>query len=176
MEQWKEVSGYEGYYEVSNLGRVRTIERIVQGKLAPMRMKPIYLKCGLNSNGYPAVEFCKNGKQKKYSVHRLVAEAFIPKIEGKNLINHKNGIKTDNRVENLEWCTSQENIRHAFDSGLKVGVNGERHGQSKLTVTQVHELRSMIESGLSQRKIAKHFGITQAAVSLINKGKNWNHI
>ena len=97
-EIWKDIKGYEGMYQVSNLGRVRSLK---YGKYKILK--------GTKSKGYLQVRLSKNGYQTTYRIHRLVAEAFIDKIEGKNCVDHINGIIDDNRSENLKWCTVKEN-------------------------------------------------------------------
>lgn len=109
VELWKSISGYEGLYEVSNLGRVKSIPRknAKGGILHPSTSIWGYYLCGL----------WKNGKCKTFSVHRLVAEAFIPKIEGKDVINHIDCDKKNNCADNLEWTTQKENVRHSVKLG-----------------------------------------------------------
>lgn len=104
-EMWQPVNGYEGIYEVSDQGRVRNVKR-------DRLRKPS------NIRGYQAVPLCKGGKNRMKLLHRLVAEAFIPNHENKPQVNHINGNKADNRAENLEWVTPQENLRHAWETGL----------------------------------------------------------
>lgn len=104
-EIWKDIKGYEGFYQVSNLGKVRSLDRIVNGN----RLKGKILSQVQDTKGYLFLQLSKNGNSKRFSVHRLIAEAFIPRIEGKNYIDHINGIRNDNRIKNLRWCTHQEN-------------------------------------------------------------------
>ena len=110
-EIWKDIEGYEGLYQISNLGRVKSLKRKrrPQEKLLSIQQFP---------NQYYFINLCRNGKNKSCLVHRLTANAFVRSRFKKQIVNHKNGIKTDNRVENLEWCTYIENIRHAKKIGL----------------------------------------------------------
>lgn len=105
MEIWKDIIGYEGRYQVSNLGRVKSLNYNNTNKEKILKPKK-------ESNGYLRVNLSKNGKAKMHSVHRLVAIAYIPNPENKETVNHKNENKEDNRVENLEWMTSYENNRY----------------------------------------------------------------
>ncbi|NCC85089.1 MAG: hypothetical protein EOM03_13315 [Clostridia bacterium] len=120
MEQWKPISSYEGFYEVSDYGRVRSIERFVRSssRNGGLRIRPSkILKQAKHHNGYLKVVLSRDGKVETLLVHRLVASAFCPRREGSKQVNHLNLCKTDNRAENLEWCTASENIRHAEQNG-----------------------------------------------------------
>lgn len=105
MEQWKDVVGYEGLYEVSNLGRVRSLDRKIKYKNSFKTVKGKYIQQRYEPYGHLMVRLCKDGKKKQYYVHRLVAQAFLPNPYNLPCINHKNEIPDDNRPENLEWCT-----------------------------------------------------------------------
>jgi arginyl-tRNA--protein-N-Asp/Glu arginylyltransferase len=114
-EVWKDVAGYEHDYMVSSLGAIKSKDRLVRCAFSGSRKSAgIIRKPVSNRNGYHVVKLCKKAVHKMMLVHRIVAEAFIPNPENKQTVNHKNGIKTDNRVENLEWCTFQENITHLY--------------------------------------------------------------
>lgn len=121
MELWKPVVGYEGRYEVSDEGNVRSLDRIVRTGIKHNETRiwrGRQLKRSLKHTGYYSVDLCKDGKIRSESVHRLVAEAFIPNPEHKKVVNHINGNKADDRVENLEWVSYKENHWHARKTGL----------------------------------------------------------
>lgn len=108
QELFRDIVGYEGIYQISNLGNVKSFKRVSKGEL----LKPVYRK------GYATVTLSKNGISKIHSIHRLIATAFIPNPDNLPIINHIDGNKTNNDLSNLEWCTQLENMRHAFKTGL----------------------------------------------------------
>lgn len=114
--KWSSVIGYEGLYEVSNDGRVRTVRHMTNGHEIPSRELAVSI---YKSQRYARVRLYKKGKPKDHMVHRLVAEAFIPNPKNKPQVNHIDGNRTNNRADNLEWCTQAENNRHAIDNGLQ---------------------------------------------------------
>lgn len=123
-ETWKDIFGYEGFYQISNLGNVKSLDRIVKNKASKRRgeyfvqIKGKYPKQHKNPDGYMRVDLCKNKKHKSILVHRLVALHFIPNPGMLDQVNHIDGDKTNNCVENLEWCTQIENAAHAVKTGL----------------------------------------------------------
>ena len=121
-EIWKWIDGYKNMYQVSNLGRVRSVDRYVYCEVSPNKLQHIFgkvLKQGYNHKGYPIVYLSKDGKQKTITVHRLVAQTFIDNPLSLPQVNHKDGCKTNNCVKNLEWCDNSYNQKHAWKSGLQ---------------------------------------------------------
>lgn len=132
------------------------------------------LKC-LPDKFYPRVSLSMNGKITRISVHRIIAEMFIPNPENKPQVNHINGIKTDNRVENLEWCTSSENLIHGYKTSLH--ATGSLRYNSKLTEAQVIEIRNKYVPRIySQRMLAKEFNVRQSTIHGILNNTYWNYI
>lgn len=126
-ENWTAIEGLR-YYLVSSVGRVKSLGRITKGDHGCERQHTgRILKQTLHTDGYPQVVICQDKKQITRKTHRFVAAAFIPNPSNKETVNHKNGIKTDNRVENLEWCTKKENSEHAYATGLNKGKKDGNH-------------------------------------------------
>lgn len=159
-EIWRDITGYEGLYQVSNCGRVKSFYH--GGRILKQSLK----------RGYMFVELYLNTNGKIHIVHRLVAQAFIPNPLNKLEVNHINGIKTDNRVENLEWVTRSENEQHAYDTGLAHGMRGENNLNAKLTNEQARYIRENPDK-LTGGQLAKRFGITPISVSEIQRGKTY---
>ena len=174
QEVWKSVVGYEGLYQVSNLGNVKSLERIIKYKEnhSGLRKERI-LKTNITKGGYVHATICINKMNKTVKVHRLVAIAFIHNPENKPFVNHINGIKNDNRVENLEWCTAKENTIHAFKTKLSSGVKGERSHLSKLNYMQVCEIRDLNLNGIKRINIANKYNVSLSQINRIVNYINW---
>ena len=122
MEKWKDIKGYEGYYKISNYGNVKSIDRIVtysSGKKVFYKSK----KRKASISEYRMIVLCKNRRCKGFKISRLVAEHFLNKKNGKNIVNHIDGNKHNDNVNNLEWCTYSENTLHAFNNNLNKKKN-----------------------------------------------------
>jgi hypothetical protein len=178
VETWLPVNGYEGIYEVSNLGRVRSLDRIaitITGRPSPRKGRNLVLALG--KHGYPVVTLC-NKTQKMFSVHRLVAIAFIPNPENKPSVNHIDGDKANNSVNNLEWVTASENTKHAYANNLMAIPKGEKHYNSKLTPELVLRIKSLSKAGHSSPVIVSILGIdiTERGIRKVLNGKSWKHL
>lgn len=173
MEIWKDIENYEGLYQVSNLGRVKSLGRVVKRTDGRIRtLKERIRKPVLDTKGYVITNLYKESKGKNFYVHRLVAETFIDNVDNKLEVNHINGVKDDNRLVNLEWNTRSENIQHAVDTGL-LNIKGSKCHTSKLTEKDVLEIR---DSNLTQIELAKIYGISRPLISMIKNRKTWKHI
>lgn len=157
MEEWRSIPGYEPY-EISNLGRLRN-------ELGDI------MKTSINWQGYHRTYFCSLKKNAK--IHRLVAYAFLPTVSGKTRVNHKNCIKTDNRADNLEWCTDKENRKHANDNGLLYPARGDSLPQTKLDEVQVRTIKKCLSDGLRQYHLAKYFKVNIATIGDIKYNRSW---
>lgn len=125
VEEWMDIKNYEGLYQISNIGRVKSLERFVQCSGNGKRLiKENIMKGSINNHGYNIIYLSRKQKFQTKSIQRLVALHFIPNPENKPQVNHINGIKTDNNVDNLEWNTASENLLHALKIGLKVTKKG----------------------------------------------------
>ena len=117
-EVYKSVPNYEGYYEISNYGQVRGVERIISTPHQQRKLKSMVLKQRINRYGYLIIDLSKSSVSKTFEVHRLIALTFLPQQEGRNCVNHMDADKLNNNVENLEWVTPRENNLHAIKHGL----------------------------------------------------------
>jgi hypothetical protein len=171
-EIWRTIQTYPNY-AVSNLGRIKRLTSRTRAKAGHI-LKPVD-----RGNGYLCVTFWENKKKKNLSVHVLVAEAFLEKLTAEHLPNHKNGIRSDNRLENLEYKTQAENIQHSYANGFqkKEQNRGENNGQSKLTESDVLEILAIMNRERGEAgKVGKNYGVASRTISDIWNGKTWKHL
>lgn len=179
-EKWKPIKGYENIYEVSNYGRVKRLSGIVlrntSNKQKKIKWKGRIMKPFVSNTGYFRLEL-KNHGAKKFSIHRLVAEAFILNPLKKREVNHINFNRKDNRVENLEWTTSSENNYHACRNNRRPSRKGEKHPLAKLTDKDVNIIIKLCKkNNLKRTDIAKMFNVTTSVITGIKSGRSWTHI
>lgn len=148
-EIWKPVAGYEGIYEVSNMGRVKSRRKIISSVD--------------DGKGYLRLHLSKNGITKSFRVHRLVAEAFVPNSDVSLKVNHIDGNKKNNRSDNLEWCTQAENVAHAYSNGLSTRNNPRQ--------VKAIDLNGNVQYFTSQCDASRKTGVAQQNISLCCKGK-----
>ena len=169
-EMWRDIKGYEGLYQVSNLGRVKSLSRFHNNNSGGYLSKERILKQSIK-RGYLTVGLCNSGKVKTYSVHRLVAIAFIDNPNNKKAVNHIDGNKTNNNVDNLEWCTYSENQKHAYKTGLHKSTTGEKSSFNKLNAIEVEDIRKNFDG--NYKKIAEKYSVSERTIKRIIKRETW---
>ena len=174
-EEWRPIEGYEGFYEVSNLGQVRSLDRVVKDSRCKRIFKGKVLKTSKDINGYHYVDLTKEAKRKKFLLHRLVAVAFLGQPSKGHVVCHGPKGNQCNEVTNLSWGTREKNngpdkVRDGTDN------RGENHGSAKLNKMQVRVIRRLLESkSMTQKEIGDIFGVKQVSISKIKTGKTWRH-
>ncbi len=171
-ETWADVKGYENYYRVSSFGRVKSLERVVVHGDGTRTIKETML-VNILDNGYNHVSLSVQGRATKIRVHRIVATAFIPNCNNKDTVNHIDGNKTNNNVNNLEWATIGENIRHAHKTGL-TNSHGENNTSSVLKYDEVVKIRDLHKTGkYLHRELAEMFGVSRRNIGYIVNKSSW---
>lgn len=181
-EVWKDVAGYEGLYQVSDMGRVKSMPHVVRRKSKwdeGLFIEHVSKECIMSpdvARGYERVRLFKGGKVKRFLVHRLVAEAFIPNNDkSKTIINHLDGNKRNNTVGNLEWCDNSRNVRHAYEMGLR-RIN-EKHPCSKLKNDEVKEIRRLRQvERLTCKQLGEKYGVSVTNIKNIVNNKTWKGV
>ena len=169
VETWKDIKGQEGRYLISNIGRVKTFVQACKSN------KDGILKNGIDTGGYFIIKLYREGKGTTTKIHRLVAETFIENPNNLPQVNHKDGNKQNNNVENLEWCTALENAKHSWDTGLSKKYFGEQTSQAKFTEKQILEIRSKYKKG-NGIELAAEYNMSATNIYDIIRRRIWNHI
>jgi len=174
IEIWKDVVSYESLYQVSNTGKVRSVDKYTSNRFATRFWPGKELKPKKNKFGYIVYTLSKNGKANTFFIHRLVMEAFEGPANGK-FVNHIDGDKSNNSICNLEWVTTSENHAHAYKTGLRVGnsIKGSQSPKAKLDETKVREIK---HSSISVRVLAEKYRVHHSIIQGIKSGKRWSHV
>lgn len=167
----RDIPGYEGRYAVTIDGRVWSYPKVVG------RQKERFLKAGIGKKQYLQVSLynSQNKTGKTIGVHRLVAITYLPNPKNLPVVNHKDGNKLNNNVENLEWCTDLENKKHALDTGL-FSSRGEKNPRAKISEKQVLQIRSLRKKGNTYRQLQNQFKISKSTIASLLNGTTWKHV
>lgn len=168
IEIWKDIPGYEGHYQVSNMGRIKSLERISvrnngKSESANYHIKERILNVQTQTQGYSQIVLSKNGDRKTFRVNVLVAKLFVENPFKKTYVNHIDGNKNNNRADNLEWVTAKENIVHAYKSGLL------KHYKRK--VLQLDENGNVLKKFNSLKEAAEYVGGSKCGICEACKGR-----
>lgn len=169
-EIWKDIDGYEGIYQVSNLGRVKSLKRKVNTKGGGTRYSPSKILTNCFDNKYYHVRLYRNGVAKIHLVHRLVADAFLPNPNNKPQVNHIDGDKLNNRFDNLEWCTASENAKHAF----RVGLHKPNDGGTSRPIKAYHINGRFVGQYLSLHDAERKLGVNIGHIWCVLNGREDN--
>lgn len=177
MDNSYPVPGYEGLYVLTLPVAIHSVPRHVNSPICggsrflgarELNIRPV--------KGYPSVCLYRDGKKRTVYIHRILAELFLPRVDGKNFINHKDGDKANYSLGNLEWCTHKENMRHAFDTGLAPRPSsgpGDLSPAAKLSWPKVREIRNRLSKGGSDTSLAAEFGVSRSNIRAIRVRETW---
>jgi len=182
-EIWKGIPGYEDYYIISNLGRVKSLERICYYNVNKTNIRNSRLKkeriltTSIDAFGYQSVNISLNAKNKILKIAKLIAIAFIPNPENHPIINHINGVKSDNRIENLEWCTHKHNVNHAIETGLLVFKLGSDNANSKFSHNDILKIKKDFKENpnIIVKDYASELGVSRVTIWRILSKKTYKN-
>lgn len=177
-ELWLDVIGFEKYYQVSSIGRVKRKKRQVKhNRASTIEIQERILSPYSHNSGYLVIDFQIEKKRKTLLVHRLVAEAFIENPKNLPQVNHIDGDKKNPTLKNLEWVNNSENQLHAYKNKLQPSKRGENNSKAKITEKDAIEIAYLIKKGnMTLQEIGNRFGLSKSSISLIKRGKSWSHL
>jgi hypothetical protein len=169
IEEWRDIEGYENVYQISNLGRVKSLPRIIMRNNGnSMDIKSRIKNICISVTGYPSVNLTVNNKNVVRKIHILIAKAFIPNPDNLPYVCHKNDIKTDNSLDNLYWGTPKDNVKDCIENGNRIDSN-------ILNIEDVKEIRVLLNSK-TQAEIARIFKVSDSTIRDIKTGRTWKNI
>lgn len=175
-ETWKDIEGYEGIYQVSDMGRIKSMAREKRNKWGTFMVGEMIMKPIIDRNGYRTIRLAKEGKQKAAFIHRLVLSAFVRSPGVGDDCNHKDGDKGNNSLSNLEWVSRSQNVAHAERFGLAYHPTGEGSHNAKFTNEQVERIRGEYEFGVRGKGtcvLAKKYGVSTRTMRRILLGETY---
>lgn len=180
-KNWHDIEGYKGIYQITTDGNVRSLDKVVNCYPSTKRTcKGKILKPLTDAYGYHYFQLSDSNNQiKNKKLHRLLCLAFLPNPMKYPHVNHKNGVKDDNRLKNLEWCTHQQNMKHAYDNGFipePITIKGEKSNFAKLTKEQAHQIKVRLKAGEHPNIISKDYPVGVSAIKEIKAGRSWNEL
>lgn len=176
LEVWLDIPDYEGFYQASSFGRIKSVDRMILCKDGKNKLiKGTILAPSQTKHGYFALALCRNGVAQTHTVHKLVSRTFLGLRPSQMQVNHLDGDKLNNAVSNLEYCTPSENTRHAFETGLNLS-KGEANPSAKLKADDIKSITARASNGESLRSIASSYGVVVSSIWSIVNNKAWRHV
>jgi len=179
-EVWKDIPDFEGIYQVSNFGRVKSLERLTKNKQGTCLRKEKLLTLNISNKGYAKVKLYNTNKniKKTIFVHKLVGVCFLDNLNQYKEINHIDGDKLNNKMDNLEWCSRSHNVKETYRLNLKKEetYKGEGNATSKLKEQDVLLIRKLHKQGMSNKELAIKFNVVSGTIGFIVNNQTWKHI
>lgn len=170
---WIDIKGYEGIYQISENGQIRSLPRLNSaGRFLRGRLR----KLEVDRDGYLKVGLTKNNIQRRFLVSRLVAHHFLPNPKNNPIVNHIDGIKSNNHVSNLEWASIRDNNLHAVAMNLRNGYQGSKNYNAKLNEADVIKIKTMLAKHMPIKEIAQKFRVSFATIGFIKQKRTWRHV